>query len=313
MSLKLKTLLAFAVLTLGAGSAQAAGRLTAPEPDWTGGVITCKTIAYILENELDYRIKLVTMPSGPGTVEGIRAGDLDFGCEAWPSYRPFDEKYVKERGGDGSVAKLGEMGVIGISGYYVPRYVIEGERERGIPASAPDLKSYKDLNRYAQMFRSLESGDKGSLIGCPVAAWLCDDQKRLDMLGVNYHAQALGSETAHWAEIQAKYKRGEPFIAYAWEPHWIHAALDLVSIELPPYDEDKWPATTWARDITYNYGSPELKDKHPDAYHVIVNQNLSNEAQAAMIYEVDVKKRDVDEVVEEWMEANKDVWSKWLP
>ena len=56
-----------------------------------------------------------------------------------------------------------------------------------------------------------------------------------------------------------------------------------------------------------------LKDKHPDAYHVIVNQNLSNAQQAKMIYEIDVKKRDVDEVVEEWMEANEAVWRKWLP
>jgi ABC-type proline/glycine betaine transport system substrate-binding protein len=32
-----------------------------------------------------------------------------------------------------------------------------------------------------------------------------------------------------------------------------------------------------------------------------------------MIYEVDVKKRDVDEVVDEWMEANESVWRTWLP
>jgi glycine betaine/proline transport system substrate-binding protein len=316
MKSNLRAALTCAVLVLGAGaiaSVQAGGRLTAPEPDWTGGVITCKTLQYVLENELDYRVNMVTMPSGPTTVEGIRAGDLDFGCEGWPSYRLFDEKYIKERGGDGSVAKLGEMGLIGSSSYYVPRYVIEGDSARGIPASAPDLKSYKDLNRYKHMFRSLESGDRGSLIGCPVAAWECEDQERLDMLGVDFYAKALGSETAHWAEIQAKYKRGEPFVAYAWEPHWIHAALDLVSIELPPHDSDKWPATTWPKDLVYNYGSPKLQSEHPDAYHVIVNQQLSNEQQAGMIYEVDVKKRDVEEVVAEWMEANEDVWRKWLP
>ena len=43
MSLKLKTVLACAVLALGLGSlpsAQASKRLTAPDPDWTGGVVT---------------------------------------------------------------------------------------------------------------------------------------------------------------------------------------------------------------------------------------------------------------------------------
>ena len=32
-----------------------------------------------------------------------------------------------------------------------------------------------------------------------------------------------------------------------------------------------------------------------------------------MIYEIDVKKRDLDEVVEEWMVANESVWRTWLP
>ncbi len=316
MSFRIRAALASAVLALSLGavtSAQAAGRLTAPDPDWTGGLVTCLVAQYILENEMDYRIKRVTMPSGPGVFEGTRSGDLDFACESWPSYNPAGDKYIKEFGGDGSVAYLGATGIVGKSGYFVPRYVIEGDAARGIPASAPDLKSYKDLNQYSHMFKSLESGDKGSLIGCPVAAWLCEDQKRLDMLGVDFHAQALGSETAHWAEIQAKYKRGEPFVAYAWAPHWIHAALDLVEIELPPYDEAKWPATNWAQDVTHFHGNPEMLEEHADAVKLLQNMNLTNEMQAGMIYDIDVKKGDSEEVVESWMEANEDIWRKWLP
>ncbi len=316
MTFKYQSVVVGSLLTLCLGMlspANAGGRLTAPDPDWTGGVVTCRVAEYILENELGYKIKTVTMPSGPGLYEGTRSGDLDFACEAWPSYNPAGDKYIEKFGGDGSVAYLGETGIVGVSGYFVPRYVIEGDAKRGIQASAPDLKSYKDLNKYKDLFKSLESGDRGNLIGCPVAAWLCDDQKRLDMLGVDFHAQALGSETAHWAELMAKYKRGEPFVAYAWAPHWIHAALDLVEIELPPYDEAKWPATNWAKDVTYFHGNPSMLKEHPDAVALLKNMNLTNEMQAGMIYEVDVKKRDVDEVVEEWMEANESIWRPWLP
>ncbi len=313
MSLKLKTVLACTLLALSLGSANAGGRLTAPDPDWTGGLVTCLVAQYIMENEMDYRIKRVTMPSGPGVFEGTRSGDLDFACESWPSYNPVGNEYIKEFGGDGSVAYLGATGIVGKSGYFVPRYVVEGDASRGIPASAPNLKTYKDLNQYAHMFRSLESGDKGNLIGCPVAAWLCDDQKRLDMLGVNFHAQALGSETAHWAEIQAKYKRGEPFVAYAWAPHWIHAALDLIEIELPPYDEAKWPATNWAQDVTHFHGNPAMLEQHPDVVKLLQNMDLTNDMQAGMIYDIDVKKGDAEEVVEAWMEANEGTWRKWVP
>ena len=139
MSLKLKAVLVSALLALSLGamsSAQAAKRLTAPDPDWTGGLVTCLVAQHIMENELGYKIKRITMPSGPGVMEGIRAGDLDFACESWPSYSPTKDKYVTKFGGDGTVAYLGETGIVGVSGYFMPRYVLEGDASRGIPASS---------------------------------------------------------------------------------------------------------------------------------------------------------------------------------
>ena len=316
MSSNLKSILsavALATSLMLVPQAQAAKRLTVADLDWTGAVVTCRTLQYVLENEMGYKVKTVTMPGGPGAWEAVRSGDVDYYCETWPSYNPVKSEYLTEYGGDGSLIRIADTGIIGKSGYFVPRYVIEGDASRGIPASAPDLKTYKDLNRYKHMFTSLESGDRGNLIGCPVAAWLCEDQERLDRLGVDFHAQALGSEIAHWAEMEAKYKRGEPFIAYAWAPHWIHAALDLVEIELPPHDEDKWPATNWPQDVTFKFANPDFIEEHPDVVELLEKHRLTNEQQAVMIYEIDKKKRDVDEVVEEWMEANKDVWSKWVP
>lgn len=47
MLLKLKAALASVILMLGVGSipsVEAAKRLTVPDPDWTGGVVTCRTI-----------------------------------------------------------------------------------------------------------------------------------------------------------------------------------------------------------------------------------------------------------------------------
>ena len=315
MLVKFKVALAASVILLSLGSvstAQAAKRLTVADLDWTGAVVTCRTIQYVLENELGYKVKTVSMAGGPGAWEAIRSGDMSYYCETWPSYNPIKSEYMTEYGGDGSLVKIADSGIIGLSGYFVPRYMIEGDSARGIPASAPNLKTYKDLNQYKHMFKSLESGDRGNIIGCPIAAWLCEDQKRMDLLGVDFYAQAMGSETAHWAEMQAKYKRGEPFIAYAWAPHWIHAALDLVEIEIPPHDEAKWPATNWPKDVTFKFATPDFIKNNPEVVAVLEKHRLTNDQQAGMIYEIDVNKRDMDEVVEEWMEANQDVWKKWL-
>ena len=256
---------------------------------------------------MDYKVKRITMPSGPGVNEGIRSGDLDFACETWPSYSTTKEKYVTEYGGDGSVKYFAPVGVVGQSGYFVPRYMVEGA-----DATAPDLKTYEDLNKYKDLFKTLETGDKGRLIGCPVAAWECKDAERIEGLGLDYQLVELGSETAHWAEMQAAYKRKEPFIAYAWTPHWIFATMDLVEIGLPPHSDDAWPVSDWPEDVTYNYGRPDLGDDHPDLLKLIENFRLSNTEQAGLILAVDIEGRDMEEVVAEWVAENESKWRPWV-
>jgi glycine betaine/proline transport system substrate-binding protein len=309
----LKTVAAASALVAGASfgtvtTASAGDTLTSPDADWTGGVVTCRVIQHILENEMGYKVKKIVMPSGPGVAEGIRAGDLDFACESWPSYNTWKEKYVSDWGGDGSIVKFGDVGVVGTSSYFVPSYLVEGEG-----ALAPDLKTWEDMNKYADLFKTTETGDKGRLLGCPVAAWQCEDQKRLDALGINYHPVELGSETAHWAEMKAAFARKEPFIAYAWTPHWIHAALDLVEITLPAHSDEAWPATGWAQDTTFNYGSPSVVENHPKVAQLIANSKLGNVQQAGMILAIDIDGQDMDDVVEAWMEANEDTWRAWIP
>lgn len=299
-------------LSLGAAPAKAQV-LNVPIADWTGGAVSCKILQVILEDEMGYKLKRITMPSGPNVYEGIRAGDLDFACESWPSYSPSKDKYVEHFGGDGTVAYLEPMGIVGNTGYYVPRYLIEGDSERGIEPMAPDLKSYQDLEKYADLFKTIDTGDKGRLLACPVAAWQCQETERWEGLGVDYQLVELGSETAHWAEIRAAYQRGEPFIAYTWEPHWIHSELDLVEIELPPYSEDCTPACGWPKDVTFNYGRVDLEQDLPDVTRLVKNMNLSNQEQAGMIHAIDIGGRDMDEVVREWMASHEDVWRAWMP
>ena len=149
--------------------ASAGGLVKSSVNDWTGGAVMCEIVHQILENEMDFKVKRIVMPSGPGRDEGIRSGDLDYGCELWPSYSTTKEKFVKEYGGDGSILKVADAGVIGVSSYYVPRYLVEGD-----DAQAPDLKTWENMNQYADLFKTLETGDKGRLLGCPTPAWQCD-------------------------------------------------------------------------------------------------------------------------------------------
>ena len=102
-------------------------------------------------------------------------------------------------------------------------------------------------------------------------------------------------------------------MAYAWEPHWIHATLDLVEVELPPYSDEAWPVSDWPEDVTYNYGSPRFEEEHPDVVALIRNFRMSNSEQAELILAIDVDGRDLDEVVEEWLDNNEEAWRPWVP
>ena len=305
----LKLAAAAALFALGAGnSAQAGGVLKVPVPDWTGGAVNCEILHSMLEGHMGYKGKRITMPTGVAGDEGLIAGDLDLHCERWPSYDPLKSKYVKEYGGDGSIVYYAPTGIVGQSGYYVPRYLVEGDG-----AKAPNLKTFKDLNDHKDLFTTLESGGKGRVIGCPVAAWECEDAKRMEMLGVDYVVTELGSETAHFAEMKAAYARKEPFIAYAWTPHWIFAVMDLVEIEFPEYSDDGWPATDWAEDVTQFIGSPKLAEEHPDIIELFNNVKLDNSEYALMVQRIDEGGEDLDAVVAEWGEKNDALVKSWVP
>jgi ABC-type proline/glycine betaine transport system substrate-binding protein len=47
--------------------------------------------------------------------------------------------------------------------------------------------------------------------------------------------------------------------------------------------------------------------------HFFEKMKLENVDQSTMLVEVDIKKRDVKEVVNEWLDNNPDKWRSWLP
>ena len=324
-------ILSFVLVLSSFAQANAAKRLTAAVADWTGGEISCQVAVSMLEEELGYKIKRVVFPSGTGLWEAIAAGEIDFACESWPSYAESDSVMMKEDliyegkkvgsyNGDGSVDLLGTVGVIGMSDYYIPKYA----------ADALGIKSWKDLNKHKDKFATIETGSKGRLIACPVAGWNCHDQKRLDLLGIDFQADELGTEAAAVAEAVAAYKRKEPFLLYLWEPHWFFGAYEMVGVGLPEHadcetfteannwkvcGQGKWPATGWAKDYTMNYGNPETfaKPEHAKAKEFFERMSFQNSDQAVMLVEVKQKNRDLKEVVKEWKDANPDKWKSWIP
>ena len=149
------------------------------------------------------------------------------------------KKYIDEQG---TVEDAGPTGSEGIIGWFVPPWMAE---------KYPDITDWKNLNKYADMFKTSESGGKGQLLdGDP--SYVTNDEALVKNLDLDYQVVVGGSEAALHRRLPQRREEQEPLLGYFYEPQWfVNAEMTLVrGSTLPPYTEavtptrPRSPATT---------------------------------------------------------------------
>jgi len=286
------------------------------EQDWDGQLVTTAVAKILLEDEMGYTVeqKFASADSAAMFV-GMESGEFHFACCNWPSFSAgFLEDFVDTKG---TVERVGPTGILGTNGWFIPRYVVEGDSARNIAAVAPNLTGYDDMNQYADVFATTETGKKGRLLDF-TPAWDYRNQERLDALGVAFEVFYSGSETASFAEIDGAYNRGDPFLMVMWAPHWSHTKYDMIEIQLPEWTEECYPSGEnfdcgWPVDNVAKLAWPELKDKFPKAYEFLQNFTITNEQQNEMVLDVTDNGKDYNEAAQDWVDTNEDIWKNWIP
>ncbi|MGI6013121.1 MAG: glycine betaine ABC transporter substrate-binding protein [Oscillospiraceae bacterium] len=178
-----------------------------------------------------------TETSGSSTVlaEGMKKNEIDINMETWSDNLATYEPDIK----NGSYQELGTNFDDNIQGFYVPRYVIEGDAERGIEPMAPDLKTVEDLRQYANLFVDEEDPGRGRLYGA-IPGWEIDTvlyNKYLYYgLDETYNYFRSGSDASLSAAISSAYEKGEPIVTYYWDPTWLLGKYDMILLEDAPYE-----------------------------------------------------------------------------
>jgi glycine betaine/proline transport system substrate-binding protein len=171
-------------------------------------------------------------------LQGMIRGDIDVDMEVWIDNTP---EFWIEAVEAGNVRELSPVFDDAAQGFYVPRYLVEGDAERGIEPLAPDLRSVSDLPQYADLFRDPEQPDKGRLHNC-VIGWYCEgiNNVKLVVYGLEDHFTNFrpGTGVAIETTMQTAYTLGEPWLGYYWEPTGILGRLDMLRLEEPAYDEE---------------------------------------------------------------------------
>ncbi len=171
-------------------------------------------------------------------LQGVVRGDIDVDMEVWTDNTP---PFWREAMAAGTIRELSPVFDDAEQGFYVPRYLVEGDAERGIEPLAPDLRSVFDLPQYAELFRDPEQPDKGRFYNC-VIGWYCEGVNNVKMvvyeLEDHFTNFRPGTGIALETTMATAYARGEPWLGYYWEPTGIMGRLDMLRLEEPPYDEE---------------------------------------------------------------------------
>ena len=309
LSIRIATV--FMLFVLVTGFAVAAGQAEGGEEvqevvfadaSWDSILVHNRIAAFILENGYGgYEADFIPGDTIP-LFNGLASGDIDVNMESWHSN--FPEAYEEEIEA-GTIVNLGENFPDGPQGWWVPRYLIEGDPDRGIEPTAPDLESIKDLPQYAELFPDPENPGKGRiLVGPPGWAATERSENLMDEYGLyeDFTAFLPGSGAALAASMKSAYEQGEPWIGYYWEPTAIMYQLDMVRLE-----GTEWPAAEV--DILMN---AESYEEMPEVAEFLSEYSTTVAINNEFLNALDTQVDDAEEAAIWFLQNREDVWTSWV-
>ena len=279
--------------------------------DWSGQLINAGIMGAILE-EAGYNVDYV-QADYIAQFAGLKTGDLTLAVEIWATT---GQEALDEAVASGKVVNAGETGMQAIEEWWYPLYM--KERCPGLP----NWEALKDP-ACAAAFSTPETAPKGRYVAGPVT-WGGFDEERVDALGLPFEVVHAGTDAALFAELESAYQRQAPIMLWVYVPHWAPAKYEGEFVEFPAYTPECYTDPSWGinPDKAYDCGKPRgpiwkaawagMADKWPGAWKAVQAYKLSNDEMSAMVAEVDLEGKDVNDVVDEWMNANESRWKAWI-
>lgn len=226
------------IAACGAGDSSSKGNIKFADAGWDSIKFHNAVAGSVAEAAFGYTWEEVP-GSTPVTHEGTLSGEIDVHMEEWTDNIV---SYME----DLEAGKLQELGLNfgdNAQGIYVPRYVIEGDAERGIEPMAPDLKTVEDLKKYPDVFPDDDDAGMGRIYGA-IPGWEVDQImfKKYQHYGLdeNFNYFRPGSQAAMSAALEGAYEKGEGVVGYYWEPTWLMGKYDFVLLEDEPHNVDNY-------------------------------------------------------------------------
>ncbi|MBA2416443.1 MAG: glycine/betaine ABC transporter substrate-binding protein, partial [Geodermatophilaceae bacterium] len=189
---------------------------------WVGYEASAHVVGYVAATELGCNVEYKSLKEEVAW-QGFGSGEVDVVIENW-GHDDLKAKYIDEQG---TAQDAGPNGNIGVIGWFLPPWMVE---------EYPDITEWENLNKYAEMFRTSESGDNGQLLdGDP--SFVTNDEALVQNLDLNFTVVYAGSEPALIQAFRQAEENREPLLGYFYAPQWFLSQVPLVKVNLPPYTE----------------------------------------------------------------------------
>ncbi len=269
---------------------------------WVGYTANAAVLTYIMENDLKCKVNQKPLKEDIAW-QGFGNGQIDAVVENW-GHAELTQKYITTQ----KVAiDAGPTGNIGQIGWYVTPATLK---------QFPDITNWENLNKYADKFKTSESGDKGQLLdGDPT--FVTNDEALVTNLKLNYKVVYAGSETALIEAFRNSQKNGTPVLGYFYSPQWFLSEVPLTKISLPKYtkgcDTDVKKVACDYPEYTLNkIMSTKFANSGSPAAALIKNFHWTNDDQNVVAKYITADKMTPEAAAKKWIDANPAKVNAWL-
>lgn len=270
---------------------------------WVGYEANAAVIAHVAQEQLGCTVELKNLKEEVAW-QGFATGEVDAIVENW-AHEDLKQQYIEDQ----QVAvEAGPTGNIGQIGWYVPPWMVE---------EYPDITDWQNLNEYAELFRTSESGDKGQLLdGDP--SFVTNDEALVANLGLDYQVVYAGSEAALITAFRQAQADRTPLLGYFYDPQWFMSEVPLVKVDLPEYTEgcDADPEKVACDYPEYELDKIVRADfaaENGPGYQLIENFSWTNDDQNLVARYIAEDGMSPEDAAAKWVSENQDEVEAWLP
>lgn len=282
--------------------------------NWESGQFFTAVLRHIAEN--GFGCDTVEVPATGTALEvALSQNDIQVISEQWVGRSPIMIQAIHE----GKVKVVGNTLKGGATqGWYIPHYVKK---------QYPDINTYQDLLRHAEIFTDPENPKRARFLNCPTG-WTCEifNSRLLNNTKLNqaFNNVRSGTGAALDAEIASAFEQQKPLLFYYWQPSSLMAKYQFHPIEFPSFDQACWDDLIdpqGQRQCVSDFivsqlsiaVSSDFTEQYPDLINAFDRVQFEPDMLNQIILAMKENQRSGAQQAKLFFEKHPDIWQTWLP